>query len=474
MTRQNILAFGLIYPGAALVLLAVFVMMLRRSVSSGWLRVAAGLGVVLSVLRIYFVSLLPSWGFDYTIFANIGRDIWVGLDPYDPARFWHHPFLNPPSTFPLFVALGVLPHRMGLVVWTIVNTALALLMVPLAHRVVRAQSGLGPWSDLQSMELGALAAAFALSDACTALIDLGQLSLLASLLILVALDIQRQQPVLAGVCLALATMKIGTMLPFLLLFVRREDRATWVSLILAIPALCLVGGHPERLIGQCQNLLRYIGKLSQPGGVNDLTYAGPNNEWIIGFDHALYRVGIHDPKMLQLSQFIILLALGAWLAWGIWTNSLPRGLAVANVSLFSVLFLYHRLYDAVMFAPSLVYAVGRAKSCRSRSRYYHIATAMLVLSVLYMRRRPLAMLTALAPSWGLLGQLIQAVILPYATWATLLAMLCLWLADARRPRKAPRPGAGAAPTLRQRWRSKTPPLPPSLPPTPTAPARSAR
>ena len=138
MTRQNILAFGLIYPGAALVLLAVFVMMLRRSVSSGWLRVAAGLGVVLSVLRIYFVSLLPSWGFDYTIFANIGRDIWVGLDPYDPARFWHHPFLNPPSTFPLFVALGVLPHRMGLVVWTIVNTALALLMVPLAHRVVRA------------------------------------------------------------------------------------------------------------------------------------------------------------------------------------------------------------------------------------------------------------------------------------------------------------------------------------------------
>ena len=76
MTRQNILAFGLIYPGAALVLLAVFVMMLRRSVSSGWLRVAAGLGVVLSVLRIYFVSLLPSWGFDYTIFCSMA---WLQL-----------------------------------------------------------------------------------------------------------------------------------------------------------------------------------------------------------------------------------------------------------------------------------------------------------------------------------------------------------------------------------------------------------
>jgi len=57
-------------------------MMLRRSVSSGWLewRLASASAVGIANL---FRESAPIMGFDYTIFANIGRDIWVGLDPYD-------------------------------------------------------------------------------------------------------------------------------------------------------------------------------------------------------------------------------------------------------------------------------------------------------------------------------------------------------------------------------------------------------
>ena len=49
-------------------------------------------------------------------------------------------------------------------------------------------------------------------------------------------------------------------------------------------------------------MIRYISIYSQSGRVNDLTFAGPIHESIVGFDHALYRVGIHDREAYRIGQ----------------------------------------------------------------------------------------------------------------------------------------------------------------------------
>jgi len=356
-------------------------------------------------------------------------DVLAGLDPYDRSRFWHHIFLNPPSTFPLFAALALLPEQLGPMIWTVFNSILALLIVPLALPVLRQEFGGVEWANRSVLEVGPLAVVFALSAACTRAIDTGQVALLAAFLILLALCYRGRRPFLAGVLLALSSIKVNTMAPFLLLFLRRRDRATWVSCAVTTVLLLLVAGHPERLIDQAQTMLRYVGMASQPGWVNDLTLTGSLHETIIGLDHALYRVGIRDQNAYRIGQAIILIALGGWLARRIWTGALAGGLAVAIVSLFSLLFLYHRLYDAVIIAPALLLAFGQATWSRGWPRYLSITAFLLMLSILYMPARQLRALADLSLESGKLGRLVQATILPYATWATLLAIGCLVLAD---------------------------------------------
>jgi len=257
---------------------------MRVRFSSGWLKLVVGAGIILSVVRIHALSQHARWERDYRIFRRVGMDVLAGLDPYDRSRFWHHIFLNPPSTFPLFAALALLPEQLGPMIWTVFNSILALLIVPLALPVLRQEFGGVEWANRSVLEVGPLAVVFALSAACTRAIDTGQVALLAAFLILLALCYRGRRPFLAGVLLALSSIKVNTMAPFLLLFLRRRDRATWVSCAVTTVLLLLVAGHPERLIDQAQTMLRYVGMASQPGWVNDLTLTGSLHETIIGLD----------------------------------------------------------------------------------------------------------------------------------------------------------------------------------------------
>jgi hypothetical protein len=404
--------------------------MTARRVPSRWLRIITVGGVLASAVRLVHLARTANWGLDHRIFWGVGTDIWSGIDPYSADRFWTHPFLHPPTTFPFFALVAAVPFGASLVVWSLIYTVLAFGVVLLAKQIVDAQQA-GEIQALSGPELGALATAVALSDASMATIQLGQLALLATTLILLAVWAQsRHRHVTAGVALGIATMKIGTMLPFLLLFHRRRDWKTWLALGATVVALILLGGQPGRLLDQLRAMLHYIGELSRHPNFNDISYAGVHGGWILGIDHLLYRLGIHDRSTLTLLQFGALLVMGLWLACELATRRIPPGLGLALVSLYSVIFLYHRLYDTVMIAPALVYAAGRAKATSGRPHFLSVMATILMFLVLYLRRRTLGNLT----DWvlghhGIAAMLTERFVLPYGTWSVLLAMGCLRLAN---------------------------------------------
>ena len=91
--------------------------------------------------------------------------------------------------------------------------------------------------------------------------------------------------------------------------------------------------------------------------------------------------------------------------------------------------LYHRLYDAVIFALPLTYALGQATASRGRTRAVWTASMVCMFGVLFLRRKTLAALTAAVPSWGVTGRLVEVLVLPMGTTLTLGAMLLVWLAS---------------------------------------------
>jgi hypothetical protein len=434
---RSILLYSVIYPTAAMALPLVFALMVGRRISARWLWAATGAAVIACGVRlIYLTWFAPQWGLDHRIFWSVGQDILRSLDPYAPERIEGHTFLNPPSALPLFALFAALPFRSSLAVWCLIYTAAALGGVVLARRCLTVE-GSETIARLPAAELGVLTATFVLSDACMATLELGQLALLVMALVLLALLAQGSgRPALAGVLLGLATIKVNTMLPFLILFLRRSDIRAWVALIGSVALLVVLGGHSEHLLDQCRVMLGLISELSRPGGINDLSYAGPSNEWILGFDHAMYRIGLRDRSALSLFNLVLDGLLGLALSWQLLTRRIERPLGIALISLFAALFLYHRLYDTVIVAPALVYAFAGARASRGRQRVAFMVSAVAMLGLLYMRRATLAKLTDWAPGRGLPGRLVEILVLPMGTWCILIAMAGLWLGHRWRTRSA--------------------------------------
>jgi hypothetical protein len=404
---------------------------------------------IAAVLAVVSVGLLvlcfshPLFGFDYQIFYEVGNDVWAGQNPYSPERFSSHPFLNPPTALPLFALFAALPPGSSSLLWAGANVLACLALVPLARGVGRGQ-GSGA-SD--AVTVAGLSAVLLVSDASLANLVLGQLAVLATLALLLALrDQALGRPVRAGVWLAVATVKVATMLPFLLLFLRKADRLTWLTLTACVTGLCLLTIPPAELPGCFSDQLDHIAELSAPGQVNDYSFQGTQHWNMMGFEHALYRLGLRDRRLIRAGQFLILAALGAWVARGILgPRRLPRPAACSLVALFSAVFLYHRLYDAVLLVLPLVYCTDQARTTQGRTRWLFAGAAAGSLAVLFLSRGFLAAAFEFSEGNGLLGWLVQAAVLPCATWLTVLTMFCLAAASRRAGgATAPAPGFEAA------------------------------
>jgi hypothetical protein len=434
------LEYLLIYPGAAVVLASVVALMARRRLPDRWARGVVVLGVVLVSARLALEWREPATAaHDLQIFWEGGRDALAGRDPYADVPGEMTPIVNPPTAVPLFEAMAAVPFPWLVPLWKALISLAALGLVPLAFRALAAQSEAFDEPDppdsppLRGADVGCLAAAFAASDSATADIALGQLACLTAVALTAAVWAQgRRRPILAGVCLAVATVKVGTMLPVLLLFHRRSDLRTWAALAVSVAALCLLPGHAIELPTRLGEMLSLIREFSGPGQPNDITLQGPQAASIVGFEHAAYRLGLRGHGLPAIAQLVVLGGLGAWLAAVVWRRLVPRAASCSLVMLFALVFLYHRLYDALILALPLAYAVSLACSARGRRRLASALAALAMLSVLYMRRKSLQAASDWSIAHGPAGRMVQAILLPYATWAVVLAIACLYVAS-RRP-----------------------------------------
>jgi hypothetical protein len=424
----------ILFLGArAVAVLAVFALAGRAEVRPAvyWSIAVLSALVVSFDLCLLFLLPFPGLGVDYQFFRGAGSDVWTGLNPYDESRASRAHFINPPTALPVFALFALVPERAGFAVWTVLNVLACMILPACAQRVLQAQALLDhpaarPCWLLPPWGLAGLAAALVLSDAVCSGLYLGQLSLLTTLVLLAALEAQaRRRPILAGIWLALATMKVATMLPFLLLFLRKEDRRTWVALVAACVFLLAIAGHAAHLGNELVALVHRIAELGSPAKVNDYSFYGPRNAGIIGFDHALYRLGLRDRPTIRVLQALALLVTGLWVARHVLLANVQRAAACALVACYAIVFLYHRNYDSVILVLPLVVFAGRARSEVGRLRWLHVVGAASILAILYLNLDAMAMLTDRSMAWGTPGRLVQAIALPYAFWLVLVSMLLL-------------------------------------------------
>ena len=410
------------------------VVLVRAQGRAFWLESLIAATAAIFLFHLYVVSHSDLFGFDFRIFWKAGCDVLKGMDPYAPARFAEHAFLNPPTALPLFALFACLPARTSLTIWTVFNVASSLGLIALARSALIAQDRLGAAGDQQAPKLrglgvpaiAGLAVCLAFSDASLKGLYLGQLNVFVAVMLLAALVAQGAgRPIWAGVCLSLATVKFVTMLPFLLLFLRRADRSTWAVLIFLVLGSCALTGRIVELPDRLATLAQRAGALSAPGQVNDYSYEGTRNESIISVEHLFYRLGMRDRESIRYVQIMTLLAVGAWIAYVVVLPGLPRPAAACLITFFSLLFTYHRDYDTVILALPLAYCAGNVPVATGRARLLYVACGLIVIAVLYMNADHLRLLTRVSLRWGARGRLLQATVLPYATWLMLLAMILL-------------------------------------------------
>jgi hypothetical protein len=398
----------------------------RLKPALAWALTAAGLMAFIAEVR-------HSSGYDLRAFWLGGQNVWVGRSPYEPRPGVPVP-LNPPTAFPLFAAFALLPFGTCVAVWTALNSVACLALVGLSARALRAEAEPGdPRRVLNPSSIGVLSSAVALSFAARYGIDLGQLAVLTAIALIGAVLARvKGRWFTSAVCLAVATVKVGTMLPFLLLFCGRGDRKTLIALAAVGLALVLAATPATAVPGRFREMVGNIARLDKT--VNSYEYANVSSAESFGIDHALYRLGLRNRSLIWLGQALILVVLGTIVAFEASPRGrLPRGAVVSLVALYAELFLYHRVYDTVLLALPLVYTAGRANLERGLERILPAVAGVAVLAVMYLRVGLLRTLTSFALGAGAGGQAIQALVLPYATWSILLAMACLLLANRRPP-----------------------------------------
>lgn len=421
MTFDTLFRYGIHVPmqGLALLTALAYVFGVRVRPWWAWMVTAAGIAVFVVGLGLNY----PPLGTDIHYRWLEGTDIARGASPYG-----RPPCVYPPNAFPLFVVFSCFGYPQLLLVWTAGNALGFLLLIPAAAWALSFCADADAWR-LPAPALGVLSAALALSVAARLALDVGQLVVPVTLMLLAALAAQQcRRPALAGVGLALAAIKAATLLPFLLLFLRRRDRAAWLSMAGLSMVLCLLATAPTDLPGRVRECLDNIHALNQPGGMNN--FAGHTNVDLIGLDRAAYYAGLASREGARAFQWLALVVLGAWLAWQVRRReALPPAAAWSLVALYSMLFLYHRLYDACVLVIPLLYAAGQARQATGPRRWLYGGGAAAVLGVWYFRYETVQALCYGPAAQGWLGQVLAAVVIPHAIWLTLAGLLCLAAAE---------------------------------------------
>jgi Glycosyltransferase family 87 len=256
----------------------------------------------------------------------------------------------------------------------------------------------------------------------------GQLAILTAFALVLAYSARGTgRWLLAGGALAVATVKIGTMLPFGMLFLTRRSWAVWTWLAVFVVLLCLATAGVGDQWSRLDRIGREIERLGGEGRVNDYSRAGPHPADILGLDKLYYHLGVGDRGRIRELQVVSLALLGLARGVVVVRGRAPRGLPASLIALYSLIYLYHRTYDAVVLALPLAFATGHARTASGRSRWWMTAAALMILLVMYLPRRELFALTRRTFESVLTASFVDYIVLPSATWLVLLSMVCLWV-----------------------------------------------
>jgi hypothetical protein len=370
-----------------------------------------------------------SW--DLKFYRRVGTRALDGESPYDIADF-----MNPPSSIPIFELFGLvgLPtmHR----IWTILNTTMLLALPYLSWRVL-AEAGDGSEERTGPFPYAA-AACVLLALAPVYGIDAGQNQLLTTILILAALGLRsRGRPFLAGFSLAAATLKIGMMVPALTQFCGRGHRRAWLGLAAGAALLTVLGTPLSKVPIRVRENLHNIAGTNQERGHNDIAFENRLSDDLISVARWLYCLGLRDRQVIKRVEQGILGAIGIALAWATATRRLAPDASLAAACAMGTFFLYHRVYDAVLLTPALIYSVAAARREEGWRRAGFIASVLAILAVMNMPRGArFWSLSQWSLEAGSAGRVAQIFVLPYAMWCLFGVMAMLGFASRReRPRE---------------------------------------
>ncbi len=370
---------------------------------------------------------------DLLNFHRSGLQALAGEDPYSPA---YAPLLSPPTVLPLVKFLGLFPLDALSPYWQ-AGVAVATLLCPFvawaALRTAREEGtgdltpGLDPHAPAGPFPWG-LAALMVASPAAEIGIILGQYSALATLALLGAIALRNVgRRVGAGLLLAFSTIKIGTLIPLMPLFLGRRDRRVWVALVVGGLALGLLGSSPSRWLDLCRSNLARIADTQVPGAVNDYDVStGENFASVIGFGKLACYLGVPGRKTWGRIELAASLAMLAGMTWIVRTRRLPPAATVATACTAACLFLYHRVYDSLILAAPLFYSYAEAAVCEGWRRRLHLAN---VVGLILIPCTPWERVSNPLLEWSLGDGTVQRIariaVVPMSTWLLLFALVVL-------------------------------------------------
>jgi hypothetical protein len=368
-----------------------------------------------------FLAMYDCW--DLQVYCQTGGAVVAGTDPYASPLSQY-----PVNALPLFGLLALVPFRAASVLWYAFNVAALVLSVRVAAGLVagcRDGDEAVPWYGDAPVFFAIL-----LAGATTWALDAGQIVAWTMLWVYLAIAGLRRGPdAHAGLALAAASLKITTSLPFLMLPLERKHARALFVFAAAVLVLCCALYPPGRLLALERSHMQNVTAARQVGEINDYTFAGPYHDDLLGLEHWLYCLGLRDPGWISTAQLAFLGIAGLGLLWDFRVRSRPRDdvLLAVLLCLYACLFLYHRLYDAVIVALPLVYCLARARSSsgRTATAYRGIATG-LILMLNFPRGGLLLRFAAWSEHAGPPGRLAQAAVLPACTWILLAAFGLLW------------------------------------------------
>jgi len=287
----------------------------------------------------YAAVTAPGQGKDLAMFQDMGRAWLDGRNQTAEGRFYG----PPPFASVVFAPLAMLSAMQARITFIAINLIATAIIILLIKRIWGET-----WPRKTHLYLGALLLCWA---PFRVTVRYGQISLIVTALVLGALLAWKKNArLIGGLLLGLSLSKYPLTLPFALYFVWRREWKIALTAVLTVAALTEV--FALRLgVSMFEVAAGYVRMMLQTSITNDAHFAGATEIGPLLF-------GLTGNERVSSWLNIALIA-GALISMALVFRRAPKAekLHLAVVTFFSLWFVYHRIYDAVILViPAVAFA----------------------------------------------------------------------------------------------------------------------